>query len=335
LFRWALRREEIRARHKGGVRVDFQNGYWVPPLSPRTAYELESRQIGEKLFLESIVSLTDHDNIEAPTLLRMLPESEQIPISLEWSVPDGGTELHLGVHNLPAKDAQAIVSDLNGCTARPSTAAVRELLIRLHRMPEVLVVLNHPMWDLCRVGEQHHREAVLRFLCAFGQHIHALELNGLRSWEENQRVADLAAGWNLPVVSGGDRHGYEPSGCVSLTNASTFSEFAEEVRRGQSHVLFMPQYAESLTLRIIRTVNDAVRSYLESPVGARWDDRVYHPDRDGVMRPLSQLWQHAPAYIGSVFSVLRMLESAPMQRLASAFRRPEQRLDLTWGGEVS
>jgi hypothetical protein len=332
--RWALSREERRARSKGGIRVDFLNSYWVPPVSPRAAYELESRQIIEQLRLQSLVSLTDHDNIEAPILLRMLPESAQIPISVEWSVPHNGTELHLGIHNLPPRHAHAIVKDFNQYTADPSATKLRELLVTLHRNPKVLIVLNHPMWDLCRVGEAHHRHAVISFMADFGQYIHAFELGGLRGWEENQRTVDLAVGWNVPVISGGDRHGLEPNGCVNLTNAASFSEFVDEVRHRQSHVLFMPQYAEPLALRFIRVINEAIRSYPESPLGENWDDRVHHPDQEGVERPLSALWEKPPSYFGAIFAAFRLFESAGMQRAALAFGRPEQQLRLTLSSEV-
>ena len=40
-----------------------------------------------------------------------------------------------------------------------------------------------------------------------GECIHAVELGGLRSWDENQRALDFASQVGLPVVAGGDRHG--------------------------------------------------------------------------------------------------------------------------------
>jgi hypothetical protein len=330
---WLLQREQERAKRKGGITVDFLNSYWLPPVAPRTAYDLESRQITDDLQLQSLVSLTDHDNIEAPLLLRTLADSAQIPISFEWSVPYSYTELHLGVHNLPAKNAQAIVNNLNDYTDRPSPARLRELLVALDNNPEVLIVFNHPSWDLCRVGAQRHRQALLDFMASFGQYVHAFEISGLRGWDENQRTVDLAMGWNQPVISGGDRHGYEPSGCVNLTSANTFSEFAEEVRHGRSHVLFMPHYAKSLTLRIIQVVNDAVQSYPESPIGEEWYDRVYHPDKQGVVRQIRELWEKPPAYIGTVLAGFRWFESGVMQRAAQAFMRPEQQ--LRWSSEAS
>jgi hypothetical protein len=56
-------------------------------------------------------------------------------------------------------------------------------------------------------------------------------------------------------------------------------------------VLFMPQYAEPWKHRILQSTIDAVRHYPEFPQGSRtWDERVYHPDENGVARPLSELW---------------------------------------------
>jgi len=64
------------------------------------------------------------------------------------------------------------------------------------------------------------------------------------------------------------------------------------VRRGKkSHVLFMPQYAGPWKHRILQSTIDAVRHYPEFPQGSRtWDERVYHPDANGAIRPLSELW---------------------------------------------
>jgi hypothetical protein len=334
-LRWALSREERRAKRKGGIRVDFQNSYWIPPVSPRSAYDSERNQITEHLHLAGMVSLTDHDSIDAPILLHTLTESCQIPISLEWSVPYGGTELHLGIHNLPAKSAAAIVKNLNDYTASPTRPGLHDLLSSLHKMREVLIVLNHPMWDLSRMGQEHHTQATTNFMALFGQFIHAFELGGLRGWDENQRTVDFAAGWNQPVISGGDRHGLEPNACVNLTNATSFSEFADEVRHGRSHVLFMPQYTEPLALRIIRVVNDVIRTYAGSPLGATWDDRVFHPNHDGVERPLSELWDEPPSYIRMIFSLFKAFESTTMRHAAQAFVRPEQQLRLTLSGELS
>jgi hypothetical protein len=58
-----------------------------------------------------------------------------------------------------------------------------------------------------------------------------------------------------------------------------------------SNLLFMPQYAEPWKHRLLQSTIDAVRNYPEFPQGSRnWDERVYHPDRNGVIRPLSEVW---------------------------------------------
>src|SRR4029077_4724831 len=84
------------------IPVDFARAYWTPPLSPKLAYETEKAQIENTVGLKSLISLTDHDTIDAPLLLPVEQETAQTPISLEWSVPYAGTVFHLGVHNLPS-----------------------------------------------------------------------------------------------------------------------------------------------------------------------------------------------------------------------------------------
>jgi hypothetical protein len=84
----------------------------------------------------------------------------------------------------------------------------------------------------------------------------------------------------------------EPNATLNLTNAASFTEFVHEIRRAkQSNVLFLPQYAEPWKHRILQSTIDAVRHYPEFPAGSRtWDERVYHPDAQGVMRPVCELW---------------------------------------------
>jgi hypothetical protein len=226
-------------------------------------------------------------------LLRTVPSARQIPVSVEWSAPYGGVQsFHLGVHNLPSARAAQWMATLEEFTANPSDARLTEILVALNHEPNVLVVFNHPMWDLYLIGKEKHQFLVNEFLQKNGAHFHALELNGLRNWDENRAVRRLAGKWNMLLIAGGDRHGVEPNANINLTNATSFTEFVHEVRRKRkSHVLFMPQYADPWKHRILRSTIDAVRYYPAFPQGSRtWDDRVYHPDGNGVIRPLSQLW---------------------------------------------
>jgi hypothetical protein len=306
-----MARFERRAEQLHGIRVDYARSYWTPPMTPRLAFDLESRQI-ENLNLASMVSITDHDNINAPMLLRTIPSARRIPVSVEWSAPYGGAQsFHLGVHNLPSARAAHWMETLAGFTAHPSDACLTEILAVLHKEPGVLVIFNHPMWDLYLVGKEKHQFLVNEFLQKNGAFLHALELNGLRNWDENRAVRRLAERWNMLLIAGGDRHGVEPNAAINLTNATSFTEFVYEIRRQKrSNVLFLPQYAEPWKHRILQSTIDAVRHYPEFPVGSRtWDERVYHPDAQGVMRPLSEIWPEgtAPRTFAAVIGAVQMM----------------------------
>ena len=316
----ALEKQCRRSR----IPVDFSRAYWTPPLTPELAYTTEKDQIESVLGLRAIVSLTDHDNIEAPLLLRSLPESAQTPISMEWSVPFGGTIFHLGVHNLPARQAQTIMDDLAEYTQNPNDQQLCELLAMLDGFPDVLLVFNHPLWTQSCVGVKRGRDDLERFLASAVQFVHAFELNGTRSSKENNRVKELAERWQRPVVSGGDRHGCAASGALNVTSAETFCEFVSEIRKEQrSHVLLMPQYAEPVSVRTTRTLLDVIRNYPEYPMGSRrWDDRIFHPgENGGADRAISTLWETPPAFVERILSCVRLLENEAVQRaLARVFR---------------
>src|SRR5229473_1811864 len=312
LLRWALN-EQI----KKSVRpIDFSQAYWTPPLPPKLAFEVESNQIEIELELMSLVSLTDHDSIGAPSALRQLPDPVQVPFAVEWSVPFEGAVFHLGIHNLPESQAHLIMEDLAEFTRHPSAPRLLELLAALHDLPEVLIVFNHPLWDQHCMGQSNFRHILERFLQCYAEYLHAFELNAMRAWPENRGVIRLAAVWQRPVISGGDRHGCEPSGALNLTCATSFPEFVNEIRNEQlSHIVFMPQYAEVLGIRFLQTVIDTIRDYPEHPVGSRrWDERVFHMDfQTGYHRPLSALWKAPPTYLGRIFSIFRMVENASVR----------------------
>jgi hypothetical protein len=315
-FRPMLARMERRAEFREGVRINYDAAYWTPPLTPKLAFDLESRQI-EKLGLAPMVSITDHDNINAPMLLRTVPSARHIPVSIEWSAPYGGVQdFHLGIHNLPSARAQEWMATLEEFTAHPDDNRITDILAALNDEPNVMVIFNHPLWDLFMIGQEKHSFLVNEFLQKNGQFLHALELNGLRNWEENRAVRHLAVQWNMLLISGGDRHGVEPNANVNLTNATTFTEFVHEIRREkQSKILFMPQYAEPWKHRILQSTIDAIRDYPEFPQGSRrWDERVYHPDARGMDTPLAELWQRgaAPWQMKCVLAMVRVLGRRPV-----------------------
>ena len=285
------RHYEGRCRTRYGLELDWERANWRPPLQPRMAYELEAKQI-RRMGLYPLVSLTDHDTIEASVLLRAVPSSRHIPMSVEWSTPYGQTLFHLGIHNLPSGDAVEWMRRFAEFTAKPNDAKLLMMLRELHENPQILIVFNHPVWDLNKVGESLHRAEVRRFLSEARSCIHALELNGLRHAKENREIARLARETGHLLISGGDRHGMEPNANINLTCAENFTEFVEEIRvERRSHVHFMDQYRQRWEQRILASTLNAVNDFPQfMPGWQRWDDRVFHPDQNGEMRQLSQLW---------------------------------------------
>ena len=175
------------------------------------------------------------------------------------------------------------------------------------------------------VGAEKHAFLVNRFLKRNGQFLHALELNGLRHWDENRAVRQLAAQWNMLLISGGDRHGVEPNANINLTNATSFTEFVHEIRNEKrSKILFMPQYAEPWKHRILRSAIDAIRDYPEFPQGSqKWDERVYHPNAKGVDTPVSRT---VAERIGALADAVVAIGSAAAGP-AARFERPAHGLE--------
>ena len=329
-----------------GFQLDFVRGHWRPPLVPRMAFDLEAAQIREA-GLDPLVSLTDHDTVAAPQLLRSVASTRGIPVSLEWTVPFGATEFHLGIHNLPSAEAYAWMTRLAQYTAaatappggeastpnetpsgkpnqkpsgKPNKEQLGTLLAELDDTPGVLIILNHPIWDLYKIGADQHRRELARFLSSYGHCLHALELNGLRDGRENRAVAKLARETGHLLISGGDRHGTEPSACINLSHARNFREFVDEIRlERHSHVLFMPQYRRPWEQRILHSTLDAVTDFPDFPEGwQRWDERAFHPNRHGEMRPLSQLWPDGKAPIPLRLAV-QLVRLGRNQALSRAF----------------
>jgi hypothetical protein len=305
-----------------GITLDFERAYWTPPLCERLAHQVEARQI-EALGLQAMVSLSDHDNIDACTILRSDPAFHAVPISTEWTIRWGGAVFHLGVHNLPPALAPALMDRMMETTAAADESRILGLLAELDSIPEILLVFNHPLWNFIRIAPERFSGELTRFLTAAGSSLHAFELNGMRSHAENRGVLRLAREWDQIIISGGDRHGCEPNASINLTNAVSFGEFVDEVRNGrQSTVLIMPQYAEPLTWRFYQNFTHVIAEYPNHPEGRRrWDERTFHPDRDGNIVPMSQLWRVGPPeFLKTIFTAALLAVQVPMQGLLRRWR---------------
>jgi hypothetical protein len=288
----AIRKQELRYRKVKGRDLDLKRAWWTPPLSAVQAWATEKDQIETALEKSALVSLTDHDNIEAASELCLMEQTADCPVSVEWTAPFGETFFHIGVHNIPGATAADAMREMHEVTAGRNPNRIVEMLEALGRPKDSLIVFNHPMWDENHIGADAHLRHVDAFVSRCRPFIHAIELNGLRPWKENRKAAQLAASVSLPVISGGDRHGREPNACLNLTNAATFAEFAEEVRKdGWSDVLFMPQYRDSLRFRILENLCDIIANDPDHARGwTRWSDRVFYLTDEGVPKSMSEFW---------------------------------------------
>src|SRR5579862_3942812 len=204
----------VRGYERGPEAVDFARAYWTPPLSPASALRVERKQI-ENMDLRSLVSLTDHDDIEAGMSLQVAADPREVPVSVEWTVPYQRSIFHLGIHNLPAGNAREWMLVFANFTAAPDERLLPGILRDLTTIPDVLVVLNHPFWLEEGIEQADHDRALPRLLIECLEQLHAFELNGTRRWNENRKVIGLARDYGRPLISGGDRHACEPSACIN------------------------------------------------------------------------------------------------------------------------
>jgi hypothetical protein len=330
---WNKEREGFLERE--GKAPDFSTAYWSPPLTPQGVYNIEKSQINQA-GLDAVVSITDHDSIGANLQVNETIENGQAPISLEWTVPFDYGFFHVGVHNLPKDSAVELTKTLLDYTFTEENHGnknLHQMFSMLNEIPEVLVILNHPLWDIEMVGEEKHNILLKNFIKEFGRWIHAFEINGFRSWSENKAVIEMAEALNFPIVTGGDRHGCKPNTVINLTNAKTFSEFAEEIRIDRrSEVVLMPEYRQPLHSRQLQSFSEILKLYPEFPEGRqKWFDRVYFDIGDGLgVRQLSVHWKRGgPVWLRWAIWTLGFLGSPKMRPLFSLSRKRKDRVPKT------
>jgi hypothetical protein len=327
---WNKEREKYLERE--GKLPDFSTGYWSPPMTAEDVFNIEKEQIN-RAGLEAFASITDHDSIEANLKIGETVAVENAPISLEWTVPFSYGFFHVGVHNLPKERAVELTKTLLDYTfneERHNAANLNEMFSMLNRIPEILIVLNHPLWDIEIVGKEKHAVLLKNFLKEHGGSIHALEINGFRKWSENKAVLEMAEALGFPIITGGDRHGCKPNTVINITNAKTFSEFAEEIRAGKrSEVVLMPEYRQPLHSRQLQSFAEILKHYPEFPENRRkWFDRVHFDTGDGYgLRPLSVHWLYGgPAWLRWAIWTLGVMGSPKLRPVFGLARKKHDRV---------
>lgn len=332
LFDWFIRSQLHKYSVKYGqlqtnLKEQTERMWWTSPVSPAEAFRLEKKQIERLGGLHPIVSITDHDTIEAPLQLQLIADNEQAPISVEWTTPYEDTYFHMGVHNMHPDWAKDAMAEMRRFTADPKPSRLRELFHELASHPDVLIVLNHPYWDQPWNGQEKHDAHLLQFIEDHDGLIHALEINGLRTWTENRKVVELARSNGMKLISGGDRHGREPNATLNLTNAGSFAEFVEDIRGGaESHVLIMPHFHDPLVLRIIQNLVEIMRDHPTHVLGhVHWSDRVYRRCDDDVIKTFNEFFGgKEPAMTRHMVKGARWLSGPRLRRAWKRMAVPEE-----------
>jgi len=328
---WHKEREKYI--QKEGRAPDFSNAYWSPPLTATQVFEIEKTQINQA-GLDAIVSITDHDSIDGNVKLNADAENPTAPISLEWTVPFEYGYFHVGVHNLPKHGAVELTKTLLDYTFTPelhSNERLREILAMLNELPGVLMILNHPLWDIEMVGKERHEHLLKDFIREHGRWIHAFEVNGFRSWSENKAVIEMAEALGIPMATGGDRHGCRPNTVINLSNGRTFEEFVEEIRVDKrSEVVLMPEYRYPLHSRQMQSFGEILTHYPQFPEGRqRWFDRVFFDtgDGNGVRALSSHGWRlGGPKWLRAAIWTLGFLGSPTMRPVFQLLRKSKDRV---------
>lgn len=326
------KKERDKYQEEKGKNIDFSTAYWSPPMTPHDVYRIEKEQINS-VGLEAIVSLSDHDAIDGNLLVNEHTENSKAPISLEWTVPFEDGYFHVGVHNLPKDNAIDISKTLIDYTFTPEThsvARLNELFSMLNEMRGVLVILNHPLWDIEMFGKVRHEALLKGFIKEHGRWIHAFEINGFRTWSENKAVIEMAEALGIPIATGGDRHGCKPNTVINLTNANTFEEFVDEIRVDKhSEVVLMPEYKQPLHSRQLQSFSEILKLYPEFPEGRqKWFDRVYFDIGDGHgVRQLSVHWKRGgPTWLRWAIWTLGVLGSPKLRPFFAVARKKVDRV---------
>ncbi len=178
---------------------------------PRALYEtLKRRGMG-------LVTVTDHDSIEAAEELRKYPDfflSEEVTVTLP-----SGTEMHAGVYGITEQDHIELQR------RRTDT----ESLLAYAVENRLFVTVNHLYSSLTGARAEGDFEL-------FAREFHGVEVaNGHMLASANRLAAKFAARHRLPVTAGSDAHSSHGAGrtFTEIAGARNASEYVTALRRGE------------------------------------------------------------------------------------------------------
>jgi predicted metal-dependent phosphoesterase TrpH len=259
----------------GGVPdLNYAEITFNPPYTPEDVYQIEAAAAVHWGFNGVHMAITDHDEFAGSlALLRGRPDlNGRIALSEELSLWYQGHLFHLGVSGLPENG----IDETHARMQAAARAGRYDELFEILAASGCLVVLNHPLmfW-----GRGPETIPITDLLTRYGWGIHALEVNGMRRQQENDRVLELAQQWRKPVVGGGDSHLLVASSVLSLSRAATYKDFVAEVKDGHAVPFVTPDYFAPLKwklfLRVVFFMSRyrQIASYKGQPVAAMLERR--------------------------------------------------------------
>jgi hypothetical protein len=266
--------------------LDYAEVYYRPPLTVEDVLRTESANATALGFDGVHLGITDHDEVAGSAeLLRKHPaNAHRNTLGEELSIFFQDYLFHLGVTDLP----EAGVAETHASLQAAARAKRLDDLFEILRASGCLVVLNHPLVPWGKDDDPNRKIPVEELLRRYGWAIHALEYNGMRGQEENDRVLQLAKHVNKPVIGGGDSHLLLASSVLSVTQARRFRDFAAEVKEGQAVPLITPAYFAPLRWKIFLRVLYFIAHYRQighfrsQPVRDLLADRAVLLDPVGV-----------------------------------------------------
>jgi hypothetical protein len=260
----------------GGISdLNYADVTFNPPYTPEDVYEMEAASAAKWGFDGVHLAITDHDEFAGNLdLLRGRPDlNGRIAVSEELSLWFQGHLFHLGVCHLPESGPEETHTQIQAAARGGRYDELFETLAA----SGCLVIFNHPLLPW---GPEAKIIPATELLSRYGWAIHALEVNGMRPREENDRVLELARQWRKPVVGGGDSHLLVASSVISLSRAATFQDFIAEVKDGHAVPFVTPNYFAPLRwklfLRVLFFISRyrQIASYKGQPVSTMLEGRT-------------------------------------------------------------
>ena len=259
----------------GGVsNLNYAEITFNPPYTPDDVYEMESAAVARWGFEGLHLTITDHDEFAGSLeLLRARHDlNGRVAIGEELSLWYQGHLFHLGLSGLP----ESAIDETHNRIQSAARGGRHDELFETLAASGCLVVLNHPLVAWAPGSETI---PITDLLTRYGWAIHALEVNGMRRREENDRVLELARHWRKPVVGGGDSHLLVASSIVTLSQAASFKDFIAEVKSGHAVPFVAPDYFAPLSwklfLRVVFFMSRyrQIASYKGQPVATMLEGR--------------------------------------------------------------